>query len=77
MRISGKLSSIIKGLIDSKEIIGKPISADGVVIGKILEIDEKLDLYFGKISDNVLINFTIPCNAKEEKDDNYKENCNC
>lgn len=67
MRISGKLSSITQGLIDPKEVIGKPISADGVVIGKILEIDEKSDLYFGKISDNVLVNFTIPCSCEIKK----------
>ncbi len=64
MRISGKLSSITQGVIDQKEVIGKPISADGVVIGKILEIDEGSDLYFGKISDNVLINFVAPCSCE-------------
>ena len=64
MRISGKLSSITQGVIDQKEVIGKPISADVVVIGKILEIDEGSDLYFGKISDNVLINFVAPCSCE-------------
>lgn len=64
MKISGKLSLITHGLIDPKEVVGKPITADGVVIGKILEIDEKSDLYFGEISDNVHINFTTPCSCE-------------
>ena len=64
MKISGKLSLITQGLINPKEVIGKPITADGVVIGKILEIDEKSDLYSGEISDNVLINFVTPCSCE-------------
>ena len=64
MKISGKLSLITQGLINPKEVIGKPITADGVVIGKILEIDEKSDLYFGEISDKVLINFVTPCSCE-------------
>lgn len=59
MRISGKLSSVTQGLVNPKEVIGKPISVDGVVIGKIVEIDEKLDLYFGKIFDNVFIKISL------------------
>ena len=66
MKISGKLSLITQGLINPKEVIGKPITADGVVIGKILEIDEKSDLYFGEISDNVLINFVTPSSCSCE-----------
>ena len=64
MKISGKLSLITQGLINPKEVIGKPITADGVVIGKILEIDEKSDLFFGEISDNGLINFVTPCSCE-------------
>lgn len=60
MKIRGKLSSITQGLINPKEVIEKPITADGVVIGKILEIDEKSNLYFGEIFDNVHINFATP-----------------
>lgn len=72
MKISGKLSSIIKGQIEPEHIIGKPISVQGgAIIGKIVEIDEENDLYFGEISNNVLINFCNPtkcttCEIREE-----------
>jgi len=69
VKIGGKLSAITKGLITPQEVIGKPISVDGVIVGKVTEVDETADLYFGEISDNVLINFVTPsscsCEIKE------------
>ncbi|MCM1090053.1 MAG: hypothetical protein NC413_04365 [Muribaculum sp.] len=60
MKISGKLSLITKGLKNQKEVIGKPITVEGIVVGKIVEIDEEKNLYFGEISNNDLINFVTP-----------------
>lgn len=73
MKIGGKLSAITKGLIAPQEVIGKPISVDGVIVGKVVGINETADLFFGKISDNVLINFVTPsscsCEIKEGTND--------
>lgn len=49
MKIGGKLSAITKGLIAPQEVIGKPISVDGVIVGKVVGINETADLFFGKI----------------------------
>lgn len=73
MKIEGKLSAITKGLITPQEVIGKPISVDGVVVGKVVEVDETANLYFGEIFDNVLINFVTPsscsCEIREGAND--------
>lgn len=53
MRISWKLSDITKGLKNPEEVIGKPITVEGIVVGKIEEIDKENDLCFGEISRDV------------------------
>ena len=55
MRIEGKLSSLANGLVNPKEILGKPIKLFGTFqIGEITEIDEEKDLYFGEVSDEAI-----------------------
>ena len=50
MRIEGKLSSLTNGLVNPKEILGKPIKLFGTFqIGEITEIDVEKDLYLSLI----------------------------
>lgn len=77
MRIEGKLSSLTNGLVNPKEILGKPIKLFGTFqIGEITEIDEEKDLYFGEVMLNnpeMSIGFCFSeCNKRDYQQGGYQ-----